>query len=130
MDFSGLRLVSFNKDKLKEFRSYGLTGLRTSEGKDLREVYYDPLTVSLYKSLDAGDGHIVEDTSLFIEGEEIGGDVKFQLANITKYLGRKAVFTVYLAVNLNGVIEIFEDSVNGIISIGVKVPLGEKIFVF
>jgi inosine/xanthosine triphosphate pyrophosphatase family protein len=130
MDFSGLKLVSSNKDKLQEFRSYGLTGLRIAKGKDLREVDSDPITVVLYKALDAGNGHIIEDSSLFIEGSDIGVDVKFQLSNIHRFIGHRAEFSVYLAVNYNGRIEIYVGSVTGMITRATDIPEGERVFGF
>jgi inosine/xanthosine triphosphate pyrophosphatase family protein len=115
MNFSGLKLVSSNEDKLREFRSFGLTGLSIEKGLDLREVDAEPVAVALYKALEAGEGHIVEDTSLAVLNARVGALIRFQIQNLSKYVGRQAVFEVFLAVNQDGQIKIYSGVQSGMI---------------
>ena len=108
-----VKLVSSNENKLTEFRRFGLPDIEIEKGKDLKEVNADPQTVILYKALEAGTHCMVEDTSLHIEGEEVGVNIRWLLDNLPAFNGRKAVWQVLLGYN-NGVeIEIYEGFVSG-----------------
>lgn len=59
-----------NKFKSQEFKKY-LPSVKIKKGKDLDEVMGTKEDVIIYKSLDAGEGYLVEDTILIVNGEEI-----------------------------------------------------------
>lgn len=63
-------LVTSNNNKLNELIRLGLpiSGIKNI---DLPEVLADPMTVALYKSLEAGSNTIVEDTVLRIDNNNI-----------------------------------------------------------
>lgn len=98
-----MRLVTSNLNKLKEFRrlSDGLD-VTIQHGADIKEVKTDnPLEVAIYKAIEAGDGSIVEDTVLKIDGEEIT-DIRYRLSELrglVDYEGCKLEWITTLAVN-------------------------------
>lgn len=108
-----LKLVSSNEQKLKEFARFGLTDIAIGKGRDLKEVDADELTVILYKALDAGKNRIVEDTSLTVEGAEVGVNVRWMESNLHTLAGRKAVWKVYLGLNDGVNIRVYGAEVSG-----------------
>lgn len=66
--------------------------------KDVREIVADPLSVVIHKASQLGEYVIVEDTSLDIEGEQVGINVKWMLDSLTNFIGKKALWNVYLAI--------------------------------
>lgn len=111
-----LKLVSSNEHKLKEFKRFGMLNVSIEKGRDLKEVDSDGLTVAIYKSIEAGEGRIVDDTSLYIDGTDIGSNIKWLMDDLPKYSGREAIWCVYLGVNDGEHITIYEGKVAGIIS--------------
>ncbi len=79
------RLVTSNLSKLKEFvRLSGGLDIDIQHGEDLREVESgDSIEVAIYKSLEAGEGAIVEDTILKVNGEEIT-DIRYRLSELSQ----------------------------------------------
>lgn len=109
-------LVTSNESKLREFRRFGLEGLKIEKGRDLKEVDSDEQTVILYKALEAGEGRVVEDTSLSVEGASVGVNVRWLLDNLSEYSGRKAIWQVYLGVHTGETIEIYCAKIHGILT--------------
>ena len=105
-------LVTSNKRKIREYREF-LPDLRIEEGKDLPEVESDDITVALYKGIDNGPFTISEDTSLEIEGEEIGVNLKWFKSKIPTFVGKKAYWKVLLAKNDGEYIKIYEGFIKG-----------------
>lgn len=105
-------LVTSNKRKIREYREF-LPDLRIEEGKDLPEVESDDITVAIYKGIDNGPFTISEDTSLEIEGEEIGVNLKWFKSKIPTFVGKKAYWKVLLAKNDGEYIKIYEGFVKG-----------------
>jgi inosine/xanthosine triphosphate pyrophosphatase family protein len=105
-------LVTSNKRKIREYREF-LPDLRIEEGKDLPEVESDDITVALYKGVDNGPFTISEDTSLEIEGEEIGVNLKWFKSKIPTFVGKKAYWKVLLAKNDGEYIKIYEGFIKG-----------------
>ena len=105
-------LVTSNKRKIREYREF-LPDLRIEEGKDLPEVESDDITVAIYKGIDNGPFTISEDTSLEIEGEEIGVNLKWFKSKIPTFVGKKAYWKVLLAKNDGEYIKIYEGLVKG-----------------
>lgn len=109
-------LVSSNENKLKEFKRLGLENVEIEKGKDLPEVDSDPITVILYKSLAAGAGRIVEDTSLFVEEMDIGTNIRWLMNSLQDSVNRKASWEVYLGVNDGESITVYKGVTKGIIT--------------
>ena len=105
-------LVTSNKRKIREYREF-LPDLRIEEGKDLPEVESDDITVALYKGIDNGPFTISEDTSLEIEGEEIGVNLKWFKSKIPTFVGKKAYWKVLLAKNDGEYIKVYEGFIKG-----------------
>lgn len=110
-----LKLVSSNKNKLKEFQRFGLLEIAVEEGRDLKEVDSDEESVIIYKALSAGKNRIVEDTSLSIENADVGVNVRWLIDNLKQYHGRKAIWKVYLGLNDGENIQLFKGEVEGVI---------------
>lgn len=108
-------LVTSNENKLKEFKRYGLTKLQIEKGKDLPEVDADPVTVILHKAKAAGPGRVVEDTSLFVEGKDIGTNIRWLVDSLQTCKGLQAVWDVYLGVNDGESITVYKGTVEGVI---------------
>lgn len=111
------KLNTSNPGKLEEFRiffnRYGCE-LEISE-VDLDEVDSDPLTVITHKASQLDERILVEDTSLDIEGADVGINVRWLIDDLEKYLGKKAVWTVLLAYRLDDQVHIFKGEVQGTI---------------
>ncbi|MFI8677933.1 non-canonical purine NTP pyrophosphatase [Bacillus thuringiensis] len=107
-------LVSSNEDKLKEFQRFGIYNLDIEKGRDIQEVNHPSVSVvAMYKSIEAGTMRIIEDTALYIEGEDVGVNVKWLLDNISKYEGKTATWKVCLAANDGNRIYLYEGAVHG-----------------
>jgi inosine/xanthosine triphosphate pyrophosphatase family protein len=114
--------------KLQEFRDFGVTDLQMDKGADLKEVDSDEETVVLYKAMAAGKNRIVEDTSLTIEGFDVGVNIRWLLDNLNIYEGARATWKVFLGVNLGMTVALFSGEIEGHI---VKAPPTEnKVFGF
>ncbi len=64
-------LSSSNDSKIAEFKRILGDDLTIIKGKDLKEVNGTADEVIIYKTLEAGIGHIVEDTILTVDGVEV-----------------------------------------------------------
>lgn len=78
-----MRISTSNQNKLGEFRRLLQDNSITATlGLDLKEVASnDPITVIKYKCLEAGEGCIVEDTVLEIDGECVT-DIRYKLSEL------------------------------------------------
>lgn len=108
-----------NPGKQREFQrlfsKYGLN-LKTTKF-DLKEVKSDPVTVVVHKASQVDEHVIVDDTSLDIEGAEVGIDVKWVLHHLEQFAGRKAVWRVLLAYREGDSIYVFEGVTEGKIAL-------------
>jgi len=111
----GLSLNTGNLDKLKEFQKYfGEAGRALSmTTKDLREIVAEPEVVVMHKASQMPDHVIVEDTSLEVEGAEVGVNVKWLLDNLKNLVGRRATWTVFLGLKDHGRVYTFKGVVGG-----------------
>lgn len=107
-----LYLNTSNPHKLREFKRLGLGHLEML-GRDLREPDADPLTVIRSKASQMGPGVLVEDTSLDVDGEDVGTNVKWLLASLDRYVGKKARVRVLLGVLDEGVVYVYRGEVPG-----------------
>lgn len=120
-----LRLITSNQFKLKEFRRLlNDPDITIESGLDLREVKTDnPHTVIIYKCLEAGEGCIVEDTVLEVDGI-MHTDIKFQLDMLEKSHGNHSLrWTTTIGVYENGKISIYQGVVVGSYKPILKVPV-------
>lgn len=63
-------LVSSNQKKINEFKNY-FPDLIVQTGKDIKEVLGTKEEVIMYKSLEAGNNYVVEDTIVEVDGKEL-----------------------------------------------------------
>lgn len=109
------RLNTSNKKKLEEFKhlfaAYDIEVLATDI--DLKEIVADPLTVVVHKASQMGEGILVEDTSLDVEGMEMGVNVRWLLDHLKFYVGRKAYWRVMLAYHHEEAVYVFKGEVEG-----------------
>eukprot|EP01006_Ploeotia_vitrea_P042325 TRINITY_DN66617_c4_g8_i1.p1 TRINITY_DN66617_c4_g8~~TRINITY_DN66617_c4_g8_i1.p1 ORF type:complete len:224 (+),score=17.83 TRINITY_DN66617_c4_g8_i1:27-698(+) len=114
-----LKLNTSNQNKFKEFqRIFGKYNMALeSTHVDLDEIDATPEQVVAHKATSAGDGILVEDTSLDIEGADVGINVRWLLDNLTQFCGKKATWRVLLGLKKEGTdkVELYEGIVYGII---------------
>jgi inosine/xanthosine triphosphate pyrophosphatase family protein len=108
-----MKLVSSNKFKLKEFKRFGLD-IDIQEGLDLKEVAGNSKEVVIYKSIEAGENLIVEDTILTINGKEIV-DIREKINSLNQFEGQDALWTVSIACVLDKNILFSSATIKGII---------------
>jgi inosine/xanthosine triphosphate pyrophosphatase family protein len=102
-----------NKNKQKEFRQF-LGNQVLFLPIDLKEIKsQDFLLVSAYKAKDIGSDILIDDTSLFIDGEIVGTDIKWVLNNLNSFIGKKALFVCSLAIKCGSEILVFTGEVSG-----------------
>lgn len=94
--------------------------------EDLEEIDAEPMTVVVYKASHLEEGVLVEDTSLDIEGVDVGIHVRWKLGELHEYVGRKAEWRTFLAYRKGGVVCVYEGTVNGTI----VAPRGKEGFGF
>lgn len=87
----------------------------TSTEIDLKEISADPLTVVVHKASQIGEEILVEDTSLDIEGAEVGINVRWLLDHLSSFVGRTASQRVLLAYLKEGLVYVYEAKVDGVI---------------
>lgn len=110
MIHKNITLNTSNKNKINEFKRFGLT-FQVSEGFDLKEVDSDINNVILYKAIDAGNNILVEDTVLEINGEEIV-DIRWKIKEISEMDSTTTVnFITSLAIVDDGFVYIYRGQV-------------------
>lgn len=124
----GWVLNTSNKGKLEEFERLFAKYGAAIEAKeiDLHEIQADPITVAVHKASQMGNGILIEDTSLDIEGADVGVNVRWLLENLSEYEGRQALWRVLLAYQKNGLVYVYEGTISGTI----VQPTGEEGFGF
>ncbi len=122
------KINTSNPGKLAEFqRLFAAHGhLLEASSIDLPEIDADPLTVAVHKASQAGDGVIVEDTSLEIEGGGCGIHIRWLLAHLSECIGKKAKWRVLLAMQKETSVFVYQGVVKGLIA----APQGEGGFGF
>lgn len=110
-------LNTSNKGKLHEFEQYfaeyDIT--ITSTEIDIKEIAADPLTVVVHKASQMGEEILVEDTSLDVEGAEVGINVRWLFDHLSTFVGQKASQRVLLAYLKAGFVYVYEAKVDGTI---------------
>jgi inosine/xanthosine triphosphate pyrophosphatase family protein len=113
-DITKLTLVTSNLNKLEEYRSFGLPDLAIAEGADLPEVDGSPDDVVIYKALAAGEGRIVEDTILAIDGRPVV-DIRWQLAALEEQIGLPVRWDVRLGLLMDEFVHVYKASLDGVL---------------
>jgi len=109
-----MKLNTSNPGKLEEFKKLFGYELK-STSIDLREINSDPESVVAYKAKMAGKGVLIEDTSLDVEGEDVGINIKWLMSHLKEFIGKKAVWTVLLAMQEDDSILLWKGEVNGVL---------------
>lgn len=105
-----IKLVSSNKNKIAEFKRFGLP-CDVAEGIDIKEIQSNLEDVILYKALDAGVGNLVEDTVLSFNDEEIV-DIRWRLSELAELKDPVIHWTTSLAVlDEDGFVYIYSSSI-------------------
>jgi XTP/dITP diphosphohydrolase len=111
------KLNTSNLGKFEEFKrlfaKFGCT-LSTTH-VDLQEIDADHISVIAHKASQMGEGVIVDDTSLEIEGVSVGVNVRWFQDHLGEYVDRKAIWIVLLAYRQNDEVLIFRGSISGTI---------------
>lgn len=128
MENSNWKINTSNPGKFEEFKrlfaKHGIT-LEASHF-DLEEIDADPIQVVAHKASQLGENIIIEDTSLDIEGADVGVNIRWLLDHLSDYAGRKAEWTVLLAYRQDQEIFIYKGNISGTIVL----PKGTKGFGF
>lgn len=111
----GWQINTHNKHKLKEltrlFAKYDQTFSYTEI--DLHEIDSDPVSVTAHKASQMGEYVLVEDTSLDVEGAEIGVNLRWKKDELNSNVGKKAIWRVILAYRVADCIYVYKGEVNG-----------------
>lgn len=119
-----LTYVSSNIKKIEEYKSLGFDLIYKSI-PDLKEVLSSDIDVITYKTLAVPDLHIIEDTSLNVEGLNIGVNIKFlinQLKTDKSLNNKKLQWKVLLGIKENNKINIAEGIIEGYLNNNVLNP--------
>ncbi|WP_410951724.1 non-canonical purine NTP pyrophosphatase [Pseudomonas sp. S1(2024)] len=111
----GLKIVSSNKTKINEYRRLSGNTIEVQPGTDLPEILGTPDQIALYKALEAGEGLIVEDSILVVDGEPLI-DIKWRLEELTQRAQHepcKLVWEVRLAYLRDGLVKVFLGTLEG-----------------
>ena len=118
IDFNKIHLGSSSQGKLNEYASFGLN-VKQKLLPDMPEVLGTDQEVITYKAITFGANILVEDTSLDVEGEAVGINVKYLLSELKtnpKYDGKKAVWTVWLGLIYDDFLYLVKSQINGKLS--------------
>ena len=113
-------LVSSNKNKIEEFKKH-VPELIIKSGLDRKEVFGTMNEVIIHKSKDSGEGYLVEDTILLINGEEVV-DIKWKIEELKE--GDKASWIVSLGYNSGNYIYIVRGIIEGYITLKKEIKNG------
>jgi XTP/dITP diphosphohydrolase len=112
-----LRLNTSNPGKLAEYQTffdaYGITLEATTA--DLREIDADHISVVVHKASSVPEGVLVEDTSLDIDDEKVGINIRYLLDHLEKLKDKKAAWTCHLAQRIGNDVFVYTGVVHGTI---------------
>lgn len=123
-----IKLNTSNQGKLSEFQRL-FAGFNQPLGVtqiDLKEIDSSAEDVIVHKATTAGEGVLVEDTSLDVEGCEVGVNVRWLLDNLNTQAGKTATWRVLLGMLRDGKVFVYE----GVIEGSIVVPRGKGGFGF
>ena len=108
---SKIVLNTSNKYKIADYREW-FPNLQAT-GLDLQEPDADPITVIRYKASQFDDGVLVEDSSLDVEGENVGVNIKWMCSHMERFINKRARSVSLLAYKKGNRIHIFRGEVSG-----------------
>ena len=122
------KINTSNPGKLTEFERlfHKFNANISSTRIDLKEIKADPISVAVHKASQVDEGVLVEDTSLNIEGADVGINVRWLMDHLPEYAGRKASWVVLLACRKGEEVYVYEGKVEG----SIVLPRGEGGFGF
>jgi len=88
------------------FSGFGVSLESTS--KDLDEILGTPAEVVRNKATEAGEEVVIEDTSLDIEGADVGVEIRWVVENMDQFAGKKALWRVLLGVRKGDQVYLYE----------------------
>lgn len=110
-----LLIVTSNPSKRAEYQRFEIPGLTVSDGPDIREIVGDPDDIIIYKALEAGEGRIVEDAIIRLDGEPMI-DVRWKIDALRKgeyQTGAELIWEVRLGLMQDGVIHVYYGELKG-----------------
>lgn len=109
------KLNTSNLGKFEEFKKFFFQhgAQLVATHVDLNEVDADPLTVVVQKASQMESCILVEDTSLDVEGAQVGVNVKWLLTHLKELVGRKATWTTLLAYRKGDQVYVFRGMITG-----------------
>jgi XTP/dITP diphosphohydrolase len=112
-----MKLNTSNPGKFEEFKRLFAAHGHTLEMThiDLDEIDADPIKVVAHKASQMEEDVIVEDTSLEVEGADVGVNVRWLLEHLSQYEGKKAIWTTLLAFHKDGTVFIYQGQISGIL---------------
>jgi inosine/xanthosine triphosphate pyrophosphatase family protein len=108
-------IVTSNALKISEYQRFAGPDLQLARGEDLPEVLGTPDEIIIHKALLAGEGRMVEDAIMWIDGEA-HVDVKWKIPALLRGeypLGAKLVWEVRLGVLHEGVVYAYLGQTHG-----------------
>jgi XTP/dITP diphosphohydrolase len=96
---------------------------------DLPEIDADPVTVVVHKASQFEDYVLVEDTSLDVEGAEIGVNLKWLQNDLIQLDGRRALWRVLVAYKIKDKVHVYRGEVPGHIKVQGKKFNLDKFFI-
>lgn len=124
---SRIMLATHNKFKIKEYRKYAtghfemLNNIPDIEEVDSKNLY----DIAVHKVKDMYEivkSRIptntllaIEDTSLNVNGEEVGGNIRWLINKLETYIGKRATVSIILAITDGTYIKVFRSDVDGVI---------------
>jgi XTP/dITP diphosphohydrolase len=109
------KINTSNRGKQLEFQQlfadHGIELLISS--RDLPEIAGSPLEVIAHKASQLEEGVLVEDSSLHVEGSDVGIHVRWLIDQLPEYVGKRAYWEVLLAYRCNEGVAIFRGMVEG-----------------
>jgi XTP/dITP diphosphohydrolase len=110
-----VKINTSNNEKFEEFKVFfGNCGYKLQRTKlDLDEILSSPEEVVQNKATEAGEEVLIDDTSLDIENESVGVEVRWVIERLNEFIGKRAVLKVLLGMRRNDFVYIYEGSVHG-----------------
>ena len=110
-----MKINTSNPNKLKDFQRLFSDSTLEVTTFDLQEPDATPLEVIASKATQVGEGVLVQDTSLDVDGVDIGVNVKWLQDSLHLYVGKPATFTVLIGIVINNQVHVYKGEVSGTI---------------
>jgi XTP/dITP diphosphohydrolase len=110
-----MQLNTSNPGKFEEFKClFAAHGIELDASHlDLDEIDASPEMVIAHKASQMGDDILVEDTSLDVDGADVGVNVRWLIDHLEQYAGKEATWVVYLGKRKGSTVELYRGEVKG-----------------